>query len=53
MHHVRLYHAKELILTTDKSITEIAYDCGYRELAYFSRRFSKKFGATPSSFRKK
>ncbi|MFK7776070.1 MAG: two-component regulator propeller domain-containing protein [Saprospiraceae bacterium] len=52
IHHVKLYHALHLIQSTDKSITEIAFDCGYNELAYFSKLFSKKFGDNPSSFRK-
>lgn len=33
------------------SITELAFDMGFNDSAYFARRFRSKFGMTPSAFR--
>ncbi|MDE6200722.1 MAG: AraC family transcriptional regulator [Clostridiales bacterium] len=43
--------ANAISLTTDR-ITDIAFDCGFENLSYFSRAFSDKFGVTPSEYRK-
>jgi len=48
---IRLQHAKMMLLTKDKNISEIAYDVGFNDPAYFSRTFSKTFGVSPSKFR--
>ncbi len=34
----------------DRSVTEIAHLCGYREPLYFSRIFKKVYGVSPSSY---
>ena len=34
------------------SIKEIAAECGFAEQNYFSKAFSKKYGCSPSEFRK-
>lgn len=47
----RLQKAKEALLRTDKSITEIAYRCGYNSIHYFSRLFKKVEGCSPKSYR--
>lgn len=49
---VRLQKAKELILSTDKAISEIAYDVGFNDPSWFSRVFKDEFGFTPSSIQK-
>ncbi len=49
---VRLKHAKDLLINSDKSITEIALESGYTNGDYFSAQFKKKTGITPSAFRK-
>ena len=48
---IRLQKAKVLLQTTDLNVSEIAYDVGFTDPAYFSRTFSKEFGVAPSSFR--
>jgi signal transduction histidine kinase/ligand-binding sensor domain-containing protein/DNA-binding response OmpR family regulator len=48
---LRLHKAKELLLSTDKSISEIAYDVGFKALSYFSTSFSEEFGQSPKEFR--
>ena len=35
----------------DRSITSVAFDCGFRDLSYFNRRFRRRFGCTPSDVR--
>lgn len=47
----RLLKAKELLETTDKTVSEITYLVGFKELAYFSRCFSEEFGIAPSRMR--
>jgi len=49
---IKLMRAKELLLTTDKSIKEIAYETGFQSIHYFSRCFKKKLGVNPSEIRK-
>lgn len=43
--------AKELIYT-DKSISEIASDCGFESPNYFCNTFKKMIGCSPSQYRK-
>jgi len=45
--HVRLETAKNDLLNTDKSVTEIAGELGYSSLQHFSTAFKKKFGVSP------
>lgn len=48
----RLSTAARMLLSSDENIIEIAADCGYDNLSYFNRIFKKKYGETPSSYRK-
>ena len=48
---IRLQKALELLQTSDKTITAIAFDVGFNDPAYFSRTFSKEFGKPPSQIR--
>jgi AraC family L-rhamnose operon transcriptional activator RhaR/AraC family L-rhamnose operon regulatory protein RhaS len=47
----RLKEAARLLQETDRPVTEIAYDVGFRDSSHFSRRFHEMFGQTPSDFR--
>jgi YesN/AraC family two-component response regulator len=49
---MRLDKAQQMLLKRDKNISEIAYSCGFSDLAYFSRSFKETFGCTPSQFLK-
>lgn len=44
--------AKRLLLYTDKSAKEIAYELGFEDAAYFSNIFKKHTGYSPTDFRK-
>ncbi len=48
-----LLEAKRLLVHTNRTAKEIAYDLGYDDPAYFSRLFAQKTGETPSGFRTK
>ena len=45
-HAAHLLHRRAL-LNTGQPLTEIAYDCGFRDYAHFARRFRKRFGYSP------
>ncbi len=49
---IRLEHALVLLKTTDMSITQIAYEVGFNQPAYFTRRFQEKYKVSPSEARK-
>ncbi len=49
---VRLQKAKEMIQTTDKTISEIAYEVGFNDPSWFSRAFKEEFGFAPSEIAK-
>ena len=44
--------AKRLLLYTDKSAKEIAFELGYDDAAVFSRFFKKQTGTSPSNYKK-
>jgi len=49
---VRLQKAKELIQTTDKTISEIAYEVGFNDPSWFGRAFKEEYGFPPSAISK-
>jgi len=48
----KLIEAKNQLIHSDKNISEIGYDLGFNEKAYFTNVFKKRTGQTPSNFRK-
>lgn len=48
----RIEVAKSLLISSEKSITEIAYECGYNNSNFFGDVFKKAVGMSPSSYRK-
>ena len=47
----RLNEAKRLLAESDLPITEICYQCGFSDSAYFGKVFRKTYGMTPSAYR--
>ncbi|MCI8544080.1 MAG: AraC family transcriptional regulator [Lachnospiraceae bacterium] len=47
----RIEAARNKLLKTDRSISEISYQCGFPDPLYFSRIFKEKTGLSPSEFR--
>jgi AraC-like DNA-binding protein len=50
---LRLDAARELLLTTDRSIPEIATTCGFADRFHFSRIFSRSSGLGPATCRQR
>lgn len=50
---IRLNKAMELLESEDLTIAEVAYEVGFNDPNYFTRIFTKVYGCTPSSFKKK
>lgn len=48
----RITYAKNLLLTTDLAVEQIAELCGYNNPVHFYRQFKKIAGITPAKFRK-
>lgn len=49
----RISMCQELLYSTSWSIEEIAREVGFNSLSYFSKVFKKKYGISPSHYRKK
>ena len=47
----KLRFAKQLLLSTDKSISQIAAEAGFSSAAWFSEYFRENTGVSPSRFR--
>ncbi len=48
----RLRHARSLLLTSDRPVTDICYDCGFGDLSNFIRAFRRLYGSPPAVFRR-
>ena len=48
----RLANAQMLLLTTAAPVADIAEQTGYTDVYHFSKMFKKKFGISPSAYRK-
>ncbi len=53
LNDLRFQSAKHLITSTDMSVTEIAYTCGFSDANYFISFFGKEMGMPPLKYRKK
>lgn len=53
MRRLRLQQGRTLLLTTDKTISEIADDTGFSTPAYFTKCYRDAYGETPSEVRSK
>lgn len=49
--NIRVAHAKEMLILTDRSVAEVAFACGYKDPLYFCRVFKKLAGCSPMAFR--
>jgi len=49
---LKIMRAKELLLSTNKSIKEISFALGFQSIHYFSRVLKNTVGIAPSEFRK-
>ncbi len=49
---LRLEYACNLLLSSNLEIQEIAFESGFQQTLHFSQSFQKKYGMTPSMYRK-
>lgn len=49
---LKINYSKELLQHTEKTIDEIAYECGFNYTSQFIKMFKIKTGVTPGSYRK-
>ena len=47
----RLEHASVLLRTTNLSISQIIFECGFENISHFSNAFKNKFGIVPSKYK--
>jgi AraC-like DNA-binding protein len=47
----RIRNTQQLLLATDRSITDIAQDCGFSSFSQFNRTFNKYCSMSPSKYR--
>jgi AraC-like DNA-binding protein len=48
---LRLGHARKLLAQTEKSVTAVAFECGFEDLSHFHHLFKSETGCTPLVFR--
>ncbi|GAB3649817.1 AraC family transcriptional regulator [Echinicola sediminis] len=51
LNEYRVNIASKMLLDTDRSVAEIAFECGYESLPFFHKQFSKFKKQTPNKFR--
>lgn len=47
----RLEKAAKLLMVSNERITDIAFDCGFNDLANFTKSFHDKYSVTPTNYR--
>ena len=51
LREARIKHACQLLMTTSKSVAEVAYSSGFTDPKYFSRCFKQSTGKSPSDYK--
>ncbi|TSA34963.1 MAG: AraC family transcriptional regulator [Porphyromonadaceae bacterium] len=51
VNETRIMHARKLLVETDKSIIDVAFECGYENTSYFNRQFKLYCDISPTAFR--
>jgi len=51
VNEIRLGYATRWLIESNKSISEICFECGFNNISNFNRAFKKRQGCTPSEFR--
>jgi AraC-like DNA-binding protein len=51
LNEIRLGHVSRMLIDTTHSVAEIAYKCGFNNMANFNRTFKSKKSCTPNEFR--
>lgn len=51
VNYYRIETASQMLITTGENVTDIALNCGFNDMSYFSKTFKKLKGISPSKFR--
>ncbi|WP_299460409.1 AraC family transcriptional regulator [uncultured Microscilla sp.] len=51
LNEIRLGYASQLLIKTDKNISEIAYESGYNSISYFNKAFKDIYECSPKTYR--
>jgi AraC-like DNA-binding protein len=51
LNEIRLGQASRQLIDSYSTVSEIAFNCGFKNLSYFNRVFKAKKGKTPNEFR--
>ena len=49
---LRLCYAANLLYSSNLSVTDICFECGFKNLSWFYGEFEKKFGVSPGKYKK-
>lgn len=50
-HRLRITHARDVLLTTDKPLSAVALDLGFADQSHFTRIFARLVGCPPARYR--
>lgn len=50
LNYYRVECACQELLTTEKSVTEVALDCGFNDISYFIKTFRRHKGVSPGKY---
>ncbi len=51
LNEFRISYATKLLISSDKSVSQICFESGYNNVSYFNRKFKEIMQATPQRFR--
>jgi AraC-like DNA-binding protein len=51
VNRLRINYAAKLLVSTERSVTAIAFECGFEELSHFHHSFKAAFGTSPLVYR--
>lgn len=51
LRNYRLLKAKEMLRTTDKSVSQVSFDVGFASASYFTKCFKSYFGLLPATYK--
>ena len=49
----KIEEAKNMLINTQYSISDVAYRTGFYDISHFTKRFESEVGVTPTAYRKK
>lgn len=52
INNLRLNYIANALITSDIPIIDLCFECGFENLSWFYKLFQKKYGVTPSKYRK-